>query len=489
MASIIENLAASGGTENPGFLNDLVTQLWPNICVAGGRMIKEIAEPMFATMLPAPLNTLRFEKIDLGRVPIRFANVDVRRTENDGIKLDLDLDWDGECDIELKANMIPKLGVEHVKLRGRLSVLLCPLTNVIPLIGAAQVSFINAPYLHLDFTDAGGFGDLALVDRAVRKIALSIISSLAVLPNRFLVKLDANNDYFKTYQHPLGVLRLTVESGANLGGGGGGGEEEESKTRRLFKRMLRDVPDCFVTVNVSAEAAGKWRTATVKNNHHPAWNQTHDFVVNDDEQSVSADVKDDDLAGDDDVGLAATTVKQLLAAPGRRQELALLHEEQPIGATLALSGRFFRFVPDATSLLGDSISDGDGESIRGLLTIVIASAFGIAGARQTLKPSVRVSWGEAHLFRTAVKTDAPGADVANPSFDQAFRVPITGDGIAGVPPVRIALFDGEEERGAVEVSLEDVLAAPDLVLKDSFDVGDGATVRAGIWLRGTQLDE
>lgn len=97
------------GGGNAGFLNALVAQLWPNICVAGAQMIKNIAEPMFGTMLPAPLNTLQFTKIDLGHVPLTFANVDVHRTENEGIKLDMDLTWDGVCDIELKASKIPKI--------------------------------------------------------------------------------------------------------------------------------------------------------------------------------------------------------------------------------------------------------------------------------------------------------------------------------------------------------------------------------------------
>jgi hypothetical protein len=72
-------------------------------------MIKGIAEPIFAATLPSPLNTLVFEKVDLGIIPIQFSNVGVTKTENEGIKLDLDLDWDGRCDIELNASMIPKI--------------------------------------------------------------------------------------------------------------------------------------------------------------------------------------------------------------------------------------------------------------------------------------------------------------------------------------------------------------------------------------------
>jgi hypothetical protein len=33
----------------------------------------------------------------------------VHETDNSGIKLDVDLDWDGKCDIELKGSMIPKI--------------------------------------------------------------------------------------------------------------------------------------------------------------------------------------------------------------------------------------------------------------------------------------------------------------------------------------------------------------------------------------------
>lgn len=467
MAAVVESLQALGGTESPGFLNALVAQLWPNICVAGAQMIKNIAEPMFGTMLPAPLNTLQFTKIDLGHMPLTFANVDVHRTENEGIKLDMDLTWDGVCDIELKASKIPKIGVEHVKLKGRLSVLLCPLTNVIPLIGATQFAFISPPTLHLDFTDAGGIGDLAIVDRAIRKVVLSVISSMAVLPNRFLFKLDPNSDYFKTYQHPIGILRLTVESGQNFG--------EEKKSKNLLKRLVHDVPDCFVKVKISP--ADEWKTQTVKNNRHPEWNETNDFLVSDLDQIIELDVQDDDTISDDDMGVGATTVKQLLAAGGKL-ELSLLHKDQPTDRTLRISGRFFQFAPDAASL------SERGAGTHGLLTVMVASAFGIAGRRQDLKPSVKVSWGDRN-FRTVIKSDAPGMDIENPSFDQTFSFPITAGMVPG-PPVRIALLDKEAETGAIEVSIEEVLAAANFAVEKKFDVGNGAQILAGVWVRGTR---
>jgi hypothetical protein len=72
-------------------------------------MIKEMVEPMFKTMLPGPLKSLHFTKLDFGAKPIVFSNVKVTKSPLDGITLDLDVDWDGQCDIDLEAEMMPKV--------------------------------------------------------------------------------------------------------------------------------------------------------------------------------------------------------------------------------------------------------------------------------------------------------------------------------------------------------------------------------------------
>lgn len=290
---------------------------------------------------------------------------------------------------------------------------------------------------------------------------------MAVLPNRFLVKIDPTNDFFRTYQDPEGILRLTVLSGANLG------EAKEGKS--FLQKLVHDEPDCYAKVAVSAEAAHQ--TATVKNARAPEWNETCDFVVSDYDQRVWVDVNDDDRASrDDDIGEATTTVRKLLLSGGR-QELPLFHKEAQTQGSVSVAGRFFKFVPDPSSF-----SD-DGPGICGLLTVLVASAFGIQGKREELQPSVKVEWAEHGSFRTGIKKDAPGSDVQNPSWDQAFRVPVRAGMVPGAP-VRIVLMDGEQERGSVEVGLDEVLAADGMRLEKFFELGDGATVRAGIWLRG-----
>ncbi|KAF2468304.1 uncharacterized protein BDR25DRAFT_265463 [Lindgomyces ingoldianus] len=477
MASLIDSLTASGGSEPAGFLNDIIKQLWPNISVAGANIVKDVVEPILASTLPGPLSSLHFVKLDFGHVPIQFSNVDVHKTATQGIKLDLDLHWEGECDIELDGNHVPKIGIEKVHLKGRLSILLCPLTNIVPLIGAAQVAFINPPSLKLDFTDAANIADCFLIEKTVRNTILSIISSMAVLPNRFLVKLDANNDYFKTYQPHLGILRLTVEKATGITA------PKKSGASRLLAKIVKDVPDCYVKVNIGAE--GEWRTSVQKNNHEPAWNETHDFLVTDYEQSISVDIQDDDLAGDDDIGLGYTTIKEVLLNGGSH-ELNLTHKGEHTNAKLVIHAKFYNLVADA-SLLSAQDSERKGQ-ICGLVTILIASVLGLSGQRDGLNPSVKVAWGGKE-FQTVAKTYIPGVDIFNPSFDQAFKIPLNTDMIARPTSFKISLMNKQDESGSVEVAFQDVFDAPGMVKEGIFDVGSGASVRASISVRGIQLAE
>ncbi|KAK3984922.1 hypothetical protein QBC44DRAFT_336098 [Cladorrhinum sp. PSN332] len=465
-------LGAEAHWADAGFLNEIVKLLWPNINAGAGTMIKQIAEPMFGTMLPAPLSSLFFEKIDLGTVPMAFSNIDVHKVEG-GIKLDLDLDWQGDCDIELNGgSLVPKIGVEHVKLAGRLSILLCPLTNVIPLIGAAQVSFINQPVLKLSYTDAAGIANLSVIDSAVRKIVLSIISSMAVLPNRFFVKLDPLTDWFKAYQHPEGILRLTVESAQNLG--------EEKSGKNFLKKLVHDVPDCFAKVKAGGV---EWKTKTVKNNRHPEWNQTQDFLISDEDQVVEIDIQDDDTMSDDDIGIAGVAVKTLMASEGKRLDLELVHKGEKTEGKATIAGQWLQFVPEWTSPA--EVNDGE---IAGLVTILLARVLGIEGRREELKPAVKITWGDK-TFQTGVPSDTPGVDLNNPGYDTVFRVPVVkGVDLAGGVPIKISLLNAGNETGAVEIPLDQVLAAPGLALENEFALsGSSAKVRAGIYVRGTKL--
>lgn len=341
-------------------------------------------------------------------------------------------------------------------------------------IGAAQISFVNPPVLKLDFTGAANVADFDMIDDTVRNVILGVINSMFTLPNRYLVKLDANTDYFKTFHYPLGMVRVTVEKAWGFG------EEAKSTTKKFFNKLTRAAPDCYAKVEVGAEEA--WKTSTKNNTNRPNWNETHDFVVSDFDQCLKIDVLDSDVNGDDEVGLAVTTIREILTSGGH-QELPLVHKGTETDGRVSVRAEYFKYVADAGSLTASS-HKGDGR-LSGIATVLIASAFGIKGQRETLKPSVVVTWGQSQKFQTAIKSDAPGTDINNPSFDQSFRFPITTDLVGGSPDnFRIALLDGEKEIGGVNVPFASVANASDKTLQQNFDIGNGTTVRALIRLRG-----
>lgn len=72
-------------------------------------MVKEIVEPILASTLPSPLSNLRFTKIEFGQVPFKVSRVDTHKTPSGDIKLDMDVIWEGQSDIELDGNMVPKI--------------------------------------------------------------------------------------------------------------------------------------------------------------------------------------------------------------------------------------------------------------------------------------------------------------------------------------------------------------------------------------------
>lgn len=328
--------------------------------------------------------------------------------------------------------------------------------------------------LKLDFTGAANIADFSLIDDTVRSVILGIINSMFTLPNRYLLKLDMNTDYFKTYHYPLGLLRVTVEKAWGFG------EEAKSTTRKFFNKLTGAAPDCYAKVELGAEEP--WKTTTKNNTNNPSWNETHDFVVSDFDQCIKVDVLDEDANADDEVGLGVTTVREILVAGGS-QELPLVLKGEETDGRVSISCQFFKYVADAGSLTA-SDHKGDGR-LSGVATILVAGAFGIKGEREALKPSVVVTWGEAQRFQTGIMADAPGYDINNPSFDQAFRIPITTDLVGSSPhSFRIALLDGEKEIGSADVPFANVSDAPDKTLQQKFDVGNGASVRASIRLRG-----
>lgn len=179
--------------------------------------------------------------------------------------------------------------------------------------------------------------------------------------------------------------------------------------------------------------------------------------------------------------MAVTTVREVLMAEANKDlPLTLKHEET--GGMVSIACQFFSFAPDSGSFTS-SDHKGDGQ-VSGIATVLVAGAYDIEGKRKELTPSVVVTWGQKHRYQTTIMTDAPGMDISNPAFDQAFRMPLTTDMGSNPDAFRLVLMNGEKEIGGADVPFAEVTSAPSMTLENTFDVGSGATIRASICIRG-----
>lgn len=430
-------------------------------------MVKDIVEPMFKEILPSPLKSLHFTRIDLGKKPIQFDNIDVHSRTEDSIRLNVDVTWNGECDIDLKASIIGSFGVEKVKLKGRLSVLFCPIVNRLPLITAMQAAFINAPYLDLDFTGAADIADLSIIDKTIRKVIIDIISSILVLPNRLLIKIDPISDYFKTYQPPLGFLRLTVVDGKGF---------------VVPKGFVKDIPDIYCNVRLGALPI--WTTSEQKNTITPVWNESADFLLSDHDQEISVHAWDDDLGPDDDLGIGKIRVEELLIA-GKQDDLPLMVEGKDTGAKVSVKCEIYEFVSDLASFI--DVNHLAKDRMCGLITILVVNARNVPGDRKTISPYIKVVCG-SNEFCSPMLVDMPGIDTNNPDFECPFRISVNSENVEALPDFTFTLMERKTELAVLQVAYADVVKAPghSVHIIDS-KLNNGSTMSIGITMSGIKL--
>jgi len=480
-SNIAAAVLSSGGSESLGWLNDILKQMWPNICAAAEVIIKETVEPALAEGLPTPFKGMKFSKISLGSSPPNFDNIDVfTKTEVDSIKLNIDLAWIAEdFEIELETGIV-SVGVDSIKIKGRLSILMSPLVNTLPCIGAVQLAFINPPTIDMDFSGIASIADWSFVEEEISNITQSILASMMVLPNRMLTTLMPDNDICRTYKEPHGIVRLTVVEGSDFRSEGG-----------FFRK---DVPDTYVITKFCA--SDKWKTSVQKNTTEPVWNERKDFVFSDDDQLIKIEVWDyDSMSKDDFVGTASATVGQFLLDDDGKKSLKLVADGVEIGPEITLKAEVYKCVPDLLSFELPDFACSE-HNICGYMIILIGQGFDIPVPKQCANSCVKVQWGPSQEFVTPyiADTDVPGIDATNPSYDTPFLIPLTQELIKSNKDHDIVFtvknVDAEEgdeaELGTTSIAFDSIMeASTKTITGDKEPIGDqGLKLRYQVSLRG-----
>ncbi|KAL7544255.1 hypothetical protein ACHAWF_007635 [Thalassiosira exigua] len=494
--SIAAALAASeGGVYSSGrFLTAVLGQMWDHANPAVTKAVREALEPLLADLKAV---SLRFVKLDLGGVPIQARNMFIHRRGGDGgrqfVQIDFDVEWDGECDIMLEADVATKtisFGVRHFKLSGRMSVLLGPLVDALPVISAAQFGFVNPPELtnslSLPFVDAKA----KLVE-----VVQGAVAGVLCLPQRMPIPIDpATYDYREAYLPPAGMMRLAVRSGRGF--------------RASRGPLVKDVPDVYCRLSLGASGCmgvgKKHRTSTCRNALSPAWayGECCDLILYAPDQIVYVDAYDEDRGPnpDDFLGSAEVSARDLLGNDGTT-ELELTVEGEKTGRYVTVTGELFQLSERLDSLSMPRFSK-DGQ-VCGLMTILVTRAFDIPLPKEDAATLVKVIYGDGadhkKEFLTPAVMDGPGIDSLNPSYDSAFHVPLSATMLArtGKNDVSFALIDGEGankskgrgELGRFRITHENLRGAAGHVVKETRAIGEGgARLEVCVTLSGMRAE-
>lgn len=277
--------------ESLGWLNALFQRLWPQVNRAIEKLAREQVEPLLRLQLPKPLRGVRFKRFSLGTVAPNLGPMKVCDTAlGKGTELRLGVNMDSDVDIALDF-VVATVGVESLVFSGEVVCRLEPLLNEVPVVGGIVFYFLDPPKLDLKFTGAASVASYPGVMGLIQKVADSVITKFAVLPNVVAIPLGAEDqgvDRKKLHvPAPRALLRVTALRANNL----------MASDVSLFGRATSDP---YVRMRISDE---DWQTSTVKKTVNPVWKRgnTHDFLVFDPEQTVSIEVFDEDLMSKDDL--------------------------------------------------------------------------------------------------------------------------------------------------------------------------------------------
>ena len=492
--------------QHVNLITDVIQRLWPYINRATATIVRETVEPQFAETLPGPLKSLHFTKLDLGRVPIRMDNVVVHPVKDGSVQLDMDIVWKSDSDIRLKADYTGSFGVKSICFQGRVGVLMKPLLDGAPIVGALQVAFLNPPTLTLDFSGLASIADFSVIERTIQGVIQSVLCGMLVLPHRLTVKLDPGADLRLFHAGPVGVARVRVVRGRGF----------QVERKRLTGS---DVPDVYVKLSVGT--AAQQSTSVQKDSLDPVWplEESFDFLLSDNDQVVSIEAWDQDngaLDSDDFLGGTKVSVGDiLLNGKTLEVELQKKKDNKNTGAFVTLHCDVVRFTSSPTdpsssltSTMDNSSADVLGRKLLGLKTVIITEVNDLPMPVEQASSFVKVVHGEGEDAKGASSSssssspssstsswktgavvynpDVSGVDFLNPTFDAPFLLELTSLEEAKQPVRLLLMNDTDKVLAETIVTYDDLLGATDQTVSEKRVLSNGASLSFSVSLQGMQ---
>ncbi|XP_054162400.1 extended synaptotagmin-2-like [Oppia nitens] len=305
-------------SERAEWINKIVKQMWPFIDEYVKTLIKSSIEPNIKSALPDFLKSFRFERVDLGSIPLRIGSVKCydENTSRDEIIFDMEIIYAGNCDIQISIKNM-KAGIKHFQLYGRIRVELRPLLKDIPLVGCVSVYFLNNPAIEFSLTNLADILDIPGLRYYLRQAIREKLSALMVLPNKYVFPL-INDISLKSikFSQPVGVIRLEIIEARNL-----------KKSDVGMLGLGKSDPYVIVLIGNC-----EYKSKVIPNTVNPKWNYICETVIyNLHDQNIEIEVMDEDQGSKDDF-LGRTTLSLATIANNELNEAWITLKDVKRGA-------------------------------------------------------------------------------------------------------------------------------------------------------------
>uniref|UniRef100_A0AAY4ESR5 Extended synaptotagmin-like protein 1b n=1 Tax=Denticeps clupeoides TaxID=299321 RepID=A0AAY4ESR5_9TELE len=306
-AERLQSDAASGGTlrgrrdlpawvsfpdvEKVEWLNKVLHQAWPFI----GQYLKKLLMETIAPTIRSSsthLQTLNFTKIDFGEKPMKVVGVKAH-TENDRgqVLLDVYISYVGDVEIDVEVTRyFCKAGVKGIQLHGMMRVILEPLIEDVPIVGAVTMFFIRRPKLDINWTGLTNLLDIPGLNVMSDTMIMDIIASFLVLPNRLTVPLVPNLPVAQLRSPlPRGVVRIHLLEADRL-----------AAKDNYVKGVMAGLSDPYAVVRVGPQSFTSRHQDDTLN---PKWGEVYEVIVHEvPGQELEVEVYDKDPDQDDFLG-------------------------------------------------------------------------------------------------------------------------------------------------------------------------------------------
>nr|XP_048272958.1 extended synaptotagmin-3 isoform X1 [Myodes glareolus] len=274
--------------ERVEWANKIITQIWPYLSMIMENKIREKLEPKIREK-SVHLRTFTFTKLYFGQKCPKVNGVKAHtdKCNRRKVTLDLQICYIGDCEISVELQKI-RAGVNGIQLQGTLRVILEPLLEDKPFVGAVTIFFLQKPHLQINWTGLTNLLDMPGINDISDSLLEDLIAAHLVLPNRVTVPVKRGLDITNLrFPLPSGVIRVHLL-------------EAEKLAQKDNFLGLGGKSDPYAKVSIGLQHC---RSRTVYKNLNPTWNEVFEFMVYEvPGQDLEVDLYDEDTDRDDFLG-------------------------------------------------------------------------------------------------------------------------------------------------------------------------------------------